>query len=136
MMDFIREYKEYVITAAIGLAVAVLIALSRGIFSAEEIDAIITIVSDAFFIPGVLLLCIGLILYASNEGLFLGVAYGFKVIGRTITAKKDEKLVNEEYHEYYARMSQKKVKIKHFLLIGTIFVAVSIVFVVVYFFVA
>ena len=50
MMDLIREYKEYAITTAIALAVGVLIALSRGIFQEDELDMIITIVSDAFFI--------------------------------------------------------------------------------------
>ena len=98
MMDLIREYKEYAITTAIALAVGVLIELSRGIFQEDELDMIVTIVSDAFFIPGVLLICVGLIVYASNEGLFLSISYGFKAIGRTITAKKDETLMEEKYH--------------------------------------
>lgn len=136
MMDLIREYKEYAITTAIALAVGVLIALSRGIFQEDELDMIITIVSDAFFIPGVLLICVGLIVYASNEGLFLSISYGFKAIGRTITAKKDEKLMEEKYHEYYARQMEKKTKCKHFIIVGLAFVVVSLVFVGVYFAVA
>ena len=136
MMDLIREYKEYAITIAIALAVGVLIALSRGIFQEDELDMIITIVSDAFFIPGVLLICVGLIVYASNEGLFLSISYGFKAIGRTITAKKDEKLMEEKYHEYYARQMEKKTKCKHFIIVGLAFVVVSLVFVGVYFAVA
>ena len=136
MLDLIREYKEYVITTAVALAVGVMIALGRGIFQEDEIDMVITIISDAFFIPGVLLLCIGLIVYASNEGLFLSISYGFKAIGRTITAKKDEKLMNEKYHEYYARQIQKKSKCKHFLLVGLVFIVISLLFVVIYFAVA
>ena len=135
-MDYIREYKEYVITTAVAFAVGVLIALSRGIFQEDEIDMVITIISDSFFIPGVLLICVGLIVYASNEGLFLAISYGFKVIGRTFTAKKDETLINEKYHEYYARQIQKKAKCKHFLIIGAAFVVISLLFVVVYFSVA
>ena len=136
MMDLIREYKEYAITAMVAFGVSLLIALSRGIFQQDEIDMVITIISDAFFIPGVLLICVGLIVYASNEGLFLSISYGFKAIGRTITAKKDEKLMDEKYHEYYARQIQKKAKCKHFLLVGLFFVVVSLVFVGVYFAVA
>ena len=135
-MDLIREYKEYAITTAVALGLGVLIALSRGIFREEEIDMVITIISDAFFIPGILLLCVGLIVYASNEGLFLAISYGFKVIGRTVTAKKDETLMNEKYHEYYARQIEKKTKCKHFLIVGAVFVAVSLLFVVIYFCVA
>ena len=136
MMDLIREYKEYAITAMVAFGVSILIALSRGIFQQDEIDMVITIISDAFFIPGVLLICVGLIVYASNEGLFLSISYGFKAIGRTITAKKDEKLMDEKYHEYYARQIQKKAKCKHFLLVGLAFVVISLIFVGVYFAVA
>ena len=136
MIDLIKEYKEYAVTTAVALAVGAIIALSRGIFQEDEIDMIITIISDAFFIPGVLLICVGLIVYASNEGLFLSISYGFKAIGRTITAKKDEKLMDEKYHEYYARQIEKKTKCKHFLIVGIVFVVISLVFVVVYFAVA
>ena len=135
-MDLIKEYKEYAITAAVAFGMGVLIALGRGIFQEDEIDMVITIISDAFFIPGVLLICVGLIVYASNEGLFLTISYGFKTIGRTFTAKKDEKLMDEKYHEYYARQIQKKAKCKHFLIIGLIFVVLSLVFVGIYFCVA
>ena len=136
MMDLVREYKEYAITVAVALVAGVLIALSRGIFQEDELDMIITIISDAFFIPGVLLICVGLIVYASNEGLFLSISYGFKTIGRTITAKKDEKLMEEKYHEYYARQIEKKTKCKHFLIVGLAFVVISLLFVVIYFTVA
>lgn len=136
MMDYIKEYKEYVITIAVALGFSVLLMLSRGIFQEKEIDMIITIISDAFFIPGVLLLCVGLIVYASNEGLFLSISYGFKTIGRTITAKKDERLMDEKYHEYYARQIQKKTKCKHFLIVGVAFIVISLLFVVIYFSVA
>lgn len=136
MMDLLKEYKEYAITTAIAIGVGVLIALSRGIFQEDEIDMVITIISDSFFIPGVLLICVGLIVYASNEGLFLSISYGFKTIGRTITAKKDEKLMDEKYHEYYARQIQKKSKCKHFLIIGAVFVVISLLFVAIYFAVA
>lgn len=136
MLDLVKEYKEYAITTVAAFVVGILIALSRGIFQEDEIDMIITIISDSFFIPGVLLICVGLIVYASNEGLFLAISYGFKVIGRTITAKKDETLINEKYHEYYARQIEKKAKCKHFLIVGVAYVVISLVFVIVYFSVA
>ena len=136
MIGLVKEYKEYVITTAVAAVLAILLILSRGIFQEKELDMIITIISDAFFIPGVLLICVGLIVYASNEGLFLSISYGFKVIGRTITAKKDERLMDEKYHEYYARQIEKKAKCKHFLIVGAAFIVISLLFVGIYFFVA
>ena len=132
MMDFIREYKTYFITAVIGLVVSVFTCVSRSIFEAETATDVFTILSDAFFIPGALFLCLGLILYAANEGIFNGLSYGMKVLGRSLFAKKHEKVINEEFHEYHARVSKKKTKIKHFLIVGAVNVVISIVFVVVY----
>ena len=136
MLDLVREYKAYVLATAFALVLAVVIALSRGIFFVEEMEMLITILSDAVLIPGILLLGLGLIIFASNQGVFLGITYGFKMIGRTITTKKDEKLVDEEYHEYYARQKEKKVECKCFLIVGGIFVALSVLLVIVYFCVA
>ena len=135
MMDFISEYKTYVITALVGLAVSVYICFSRNIFGAETVADVITILSDAFFVPGILFLCLGLILYAANEGIFNAVSYGMKILGRSLVGKKDEKIINEEFHEYHARVSQKKTKVKHFLLVGVVNFVISIVFVVIYMFV-
>ena len=112
MMDFISEYKTYVITALVGLAVSVYICFSRNIFGAETVADVITILSDAFFVPGILFLCLGLILYAANEGIFNAVSYGMKILGRSLVGKKDEKIINEEFHEYHARVSQNKTKVK------------------------
>lgn len=134
-MDFISEYKTYVITVLVGLAVSVYICFSRNIFGAEPVADVITILSDAFFVPGILFLCLGLILYAANEGIFNAVSYGMKILGRSLVGKKDEKIINEEFHEYHARVSQKKTKVKHFLLVGVVNFVISIIFVVIYMFV-
>ena len=134
-MDFISEYKTYVITVLVGLAVSVYICFSRNIFGAETVADVITILSDAFFVPGILFLCLGLILYAANEGIFNAVSYGMKILGRSLLGKKDEKIINEEFHEYHARVSQKKTKVKHFLLVGVVNFVISIIFVVIYMFV-
>ncbi len=135
MMDFISEHKTYFITAAIGLVVSICISISRGIFAVETIAGVFTILSDAFFVPGILFLCIGLILYATNEGLFNAMTYGMKILGRSLTGRKGEKIIDEEFHEYHARLSQKKSKIKHFLIVGVLNIIISILFVVVYLFV-
>lgn len=134
MMDFIYEYKTYVITALVGLAVSVYICFSRDIFGAETVADVITILSDAFFVPGTLFLCFGLILYAANEGIFDAISYGMKILGRSLRGKKDEKIIDEEFHEYHKRVSQKKAKVKHFLLVGVANVIISVVFVIVYIF--
>ena len=74
-------------------------------------------------------------MYAANEGIFNAISYGMKILGRSFRGKKDEKIIDEEFHEYHARVSQKKMKIKHFLLVGVIYFVISIIFMVLYLFV-
>lgn len=134
MMDFISEHKPYFITAVIGITVSIWTCFSRSIFEAETVADVFTILSDAFFIPGILFLCIGLILLAVNEGIFNAISYGMKILGRSLFAKKEEKIINEEFHEYHARVSKKKIAMDHLLIVGGINVIISIIFVVMYLF--
>ena len=97
MMDFISEYKTYVITVLVGLAVSVYICFSRNIFGAETVADVITILSDAFFVPGILFLCLGLILYAANEGIFNAVSYGMKILVVLLWGKKTKRLLMKNF---------------------------------------
>jgi hypothetical protein len=64
----------------------------------------------------------------SDEGLFNGIAYGLKTAGRALTAKKGEKIKDEDFHEYNSRMLEKKHSIAHFIVVGLIFIVISVIF--------
>ena len=132
MMDFIREYKRYFITAVIGLVIVIAICFSRNVFAVENTGALFTVLSDAFLVPGMIFLGLGIIFYATNEGLFNAISYGMKIIGRTLAPPKGEKIINEEFHEYHARMSKKKIKFRHFILVGAIYLAIAVLFTILY----
>ena len=132
MMDFISEHKRYFITAGIGLAVTILLCIVKGIFSVESMDRVLVIVSDAFLVPGIAFLACGIILYAGNEGLFDAMSYGLKVLGKSLTAKKEDKIIEEEFHEYHARMKSKRNNVSHLIVVGAIFFAISVIFTILY----
>ncbi len=127
-MDFISQNKQYVIPSVIGLVVAVAICIMNDIFALETSAEVFTILSNAFAIPGFVMFGIGIMVWVMNEGLFNGISYGMKTVGRSLSARKGEKIKDEEFYEYNARQKAKHHKFKHLLIVGGVFVVISIVF--------
>ena len=99
-MDFISQNKRYVIPSVIALIVAIVICIKSDIFALETSAEVFTVLSNACAIPGGVLFGIGIILWVTDEGLFNGISYGMKTVGRSLTARKDEKIKDEEFYEY------------------------------------
>ena len=65
-----RWWLKYLITVATLSVFTVLVAWARGAFEAADKSALLGALSDAFFVPGVLSVCFGLIVVGSNGGAF------------------------------------------------------------------
>ena len=88
--------------------------------------------SDAFFIPGILLILGGLLMFVANEGSFDAIGY----LMRSVIAKvvPGDRMKHETYAEYVERRNEKKVTGYSFLFIaGLVTVAISTVFLVLYY---
>lgn len=119
--------KKYFITAAIGLLLAFAIAFDRGIFNATDAAQIYLILSDACFVPGAVLGCIGILLLVSNKGAFHGISFGIKSVIASLSRHGLEG-ERESFYEYSERKSGKEIRIGHFLLIGGIMIALGVLF--------
>ena len=86
-----KKLEKYIITLAIGLAIAFLIAVSKDIFNQESKKDIFHILSDAFFVPGIIITGVGLLVVVSNEGAFDGVAFAMIKFANLFTGKNDKK---------------------------------------------
>ena len=73
-----RSAKKYLITMAVGIAGVLYILWLRDFFNQTETAAIFHILCDAFFVVGVVMACIGLLIFSSNEGTFDGLVYSVK----------------------------------------------------------
>lgn len=131
-MSFFEEKKSYIITSVIGLVIVIAVCLLDRIYAAEDMKQVYRILSDAFFIPGVLLIGIGMMVVAANEGLFNGIAYGLKTVGRSLSTRKGEKIKEEEFHEYNERMKKKKHSVAHLIIVGVVLFVISLLFLVLY----
>lgn len=120
-----KKFKKYLITLLIGLAAAGLIAYSKDIFAQTEPVRIFHILTDAFFVVGVVITSAGLLVFSSNEGTFDMIVYGvqsFVDLFRKTSQKK-----YETFYDYRMARADVKLPFGFLLICGLAFLAVSMV---------
>ncbi|MDO4378002.1 MAG: DUF3899 domain-containing protein [Erysipelotrichia bacterium] len=90
------------------------------------------LLSDGFFIPGVMLLCMGILCVLSNMGSFDGISWGLKFALKTLIPfgrlKKQEK-----YGDYVAKRRENPIKGYQFMLhVGAVNVLIALVFMILF----
>ena len=114
-----------------GLLVGYFYLSGHGFFNQPLVDQY-RLLSDAFMLPGFLMVAFGLLIFLANEGSFTGISFiAQKAVGFLIPFLYKQK--GETYREYVARKTAKRTKGYSFLFVcGCVFLAISAVFVVLY----
>lgn len=86
----------------------------------------IRILSDAFFVAGMLTLCFGLILLAANAGALYAAGYLWKKLGQKLSRGRKE--VPDYYDYVQEKRAKKKISLSHFFISSGIFIAAGVVF--------
>ena len=82
------------------------------------------ILSDSFFVSGVLLTGAGLLLFVSNNGMFDMLSYGITTF--FVARKKNVKERKyKDYYEYKQAKSEKKRSCAYLLIVGLTFIAIA-----------
>ena len=122
---------KYGITGAVCLALAAVYCLTRD-FMALGLVAKFRILCDAFTVPGILCLCVGALLWVSNDGFFYGLSYCLEIAWRALLPGGRRKM--ERYYDYVTRKKEKKITGYGFLFVcGGVCMAVAIVFMVLFY---
>lgn len=125
-----QKYKKlipYAMTALIGLAIAVPIALYRGL-GATAIAAInASCLSDGFFVAGLLLTGFGALIWISTTGFFDIFSYaGRSLLVLFSPLRKPKEL--EHFYDYKLKKDEKRGQAKpHMLLVGVAYILLSFV---------
>ncbi len=90
------KYRQFLITFLIGALPALLLMLSRGIFSAPELQTVYLIVADGTFLSAVLLISLGLLSWMANLGQFTSLKY----VGHLIRATFAWRVENRKLMSY------------------------------------
>ena len=121
-------------TLAIVGALTLLVALLKGVFSQKNAVELIRVICDSFFLTGFFALSLGGLIVCSSKGAFDALSYlvySFFVNHNWSKTKfKDKKT----YIEYVQEKREKSNSApSYLLLVGLIYIAISIVFLIVYY---
>ena len=125
---------KYVITTALGGVISVIALMARGFFELESIAERYRALADAFTIPGVVLLMVGIILLISKDGFFDIVTYGLGRLGRALIPFS--KKTDEQFYDYKVRKAEARASSSGYgfvFIVGAVFMAVGILFTVLFF---
>ena len=122
---------KYGSCVAVGLLAGYGYLSGHGFFDQPLVDKY-RLLSDAFMLPGFLMVAFGLLIFLANEGSFHGIGFVMKRVGSFLLPfLLKEK--SETYREYVERKTAKPTQGYGFLFIcGCAFLAVAAVFLVLY----
>ncbi|MCM1308093.1 MAG: DUF3899 domain-containing protein [Butyrivibrio sp.] len=124
-----RSIRNLLITVGVDLAAAGLVVWYESTYF-DLAAQYIRILSDAFFVAGMLTLCIGLILLAANAGGLYAAGYLWKKLAQKLSRGKKE---IPDYYDYVReKRAKKKPSLSHFFISSGIFITVGAVLAVIH----
>ncbi|MBR3928242.1 MAG: DUF3899 domain-containing protein [Clostridia bacterium] len=133
MKDKTKEaLRNYGICVGIEMLIAFLVIWSKGFF-AHSAAVNIQILSDAFFVSGILMTLFAGMMYVSQEGALIGI--GFILRNVVLTFIPMGRARHEKYADYRARKlsGAKRGGICHVLVTGLVFLFIGVVFTVIWY---
>ena len=123
---------KYAVCFGIEALIAFLVIWSKGFFT-HSTAVNIQILSDAFFVPGILMTLFAGMLYVSSEGALIGI--GFVLRNVVLAFIPMGRAKHERYADYRERKlsEAKKQDNSHILVSGLIFLFIGIVFTVIWY---
>ena len=135
-MDEEKRKKQIVNYAVAVLALLILVVFCliwENPFSAENAKDAVMKLCNSFTVPGVVIAGVGGLSYLSSLGAYDGISYAFSnfALHNIWTSKQPKKYKN--FYEYKTAKDEKgRAWLPHFLIVGTISLAVSIILLIVY----
>ena len=122
-----KKFLGSFITFLVGAVFVLIIIFTKNIFVETEPMKIYRTLTDAFFVPGILILSFGLLVLASNGGVFDMLRYGTM---RFISLfKRDHNDVRfRTYAEYVSAKHETKTPFMYLVYVGLFYIAISLIF--------
>ena len=95
-----KNFKPFLISMAAGLVVAIGVYSVRGGADAQDWVSRAFVLCDACFVPAVLLICLGLLLFVSNDGLFDMLGFGIQKALTIVLSESKRQKYPKTFLEY------------------------------------
>ncbi len=122
---------KYLIAILIGAGISLAVMGARGIFAEERAVQVMAILSDAFFVSGIILTCVGLIIFAGNGGVFDMLAFSMVLFFSLFRKNLERKY--KDFYEYREAKKGTKRSLAFLLIVGLCFIALAGVFLALYY---
>lgn len=120
------------VTAAVAGGVAFTVAILNDIGNSPSVSESYRILSNAFTVPGVILIMIGVLLYISSTGAFDALSYGLGRFARSLIPGAQYK--DEKFYDYKMRKNEKRASgYSCVFFVGAAFTLVAILFLILYY---
>ena len=131
-----KKLLQYGICLVFGAVLAYWVMDAEGLFIlwGEKATAV-SILCNAFFVPGILLASFGTLFWIAGTGFFDSIAYAFRVAGHILLPfiRSERKT----YYDYKAEKAEKRVPIPGFIFhVGAFYLVLSIICLVVWYLIA
>ncbi len=100
-----KRKRGVLITILLDVLIGVGVFAYRGGFATTETNALYGALSDAFFVPGVIIASFGIMIYVTGEGLFNIFGYAVNMVALPFLKKNRERMT---YYEYIQSKHRKK----------------------------
>lgn len=121
-----KTYVKYLITFVVGLILALWVMISKDLFAEERLYMIYQILAESFSVPAVLMLGFGGLVFVSNEGMFDSLSYGLTSFIDLFRKEKRNKF--KTFYDYKESKKDRSMSFGYLLICGIVFVAIAIVF--------
>ena len=115
---------KYAVCFGIEFLIAFLVIWSKGFFS-HSTAVNVQILSDAFFVAGILITSFGLLIFSSNEGMFDMAIYGLNSFIDLFRHESRKKY--KTFYEYRESRADKKLEFGFMPICGVFFLIVAVV---------
>ena len=116
---------QYLISFFVGAAIAFGVFFAKDLFERTDLSEIYKILSDGFFVAGVLLGGLGLLVFGSNGGTFDMLVYGVSsVIALVFPGARR----HDTFFDYRMARNRRRSSFVFLLLVGLFYLALAIVF--------
>ena len=124
-----RSARKFLIAFAVGMVIAVGVFAARGGLEYTDTVPVLQAFCDAFFVPGILFMGFGALLFCADDGLFDMMNYGVMKVINLSRSKKHRDAFPKSFYDYRQMKDEKrKGGFGYLFIVGGGFMALAVLF--------